>query len=219
MKNILSQLQTKHFQLLASYNGLTEDLSDKRLLLHYRTLYPTKSNKFLVVELTRSQLQEIISELDSSLEVVIELYSNASCILKNNTIQFLSTLDNGSCYSIELNITSAIRNFFDDVVSKSEIGVCSDIYSCKHSLNGESTLIKKDKECYCTMCKNYINLDVKEEDVDSAIKTLVDALQTCKAINIELDDVALKRIGHQIVEIKSIKNLFVESKNILDKYE
>lgn len=219
MKNILSTVENKHYQLIASYNGLTEDLLDKKIVLNYRTLFPTKSNKFIAIEMTKAQLQSIISLYQKNNRTIVELYSNASCVVDNNSIQILSTAETGSVYSIELNYTSSILNFFDNINLQLENkDVEEERYTCRHRYLGETSLIEDEDKYVCTICKSLLNLDVDRDKLKDAKEYLIQTLQGIKAINVELTDEDIKQIAKTIFAINNIDNLLDEALKVLNKY-
>ena len=219
MKNILSTVANKNFQLIASYNGLTEDMLDKRVVLHYRTLFPTKSNKFIAIELTESQLQSIISNYSNDKTTILELYGNASCIIENESIQFLTTAETGSTYSIELLYKRFMLNFFDNISTKLETKeIIEEVYSCRHVYLGESALSESNNRCICNICKADFSLDIDREKLLDSKNYIIETLQAIKAINVELSDEDIKKIASMIVSIDNIEELLDDALKVLNKY-
>lgn len=217
MKNILTVKETKQYQLIATFNGLTEDLSDLIVGMYHRTLYPTKSNKFILIEVTLSQIKEIIESFNKE-NAYVELYNDSTCIISSKTLQFV-TSNSISTYSIELGKTSTL-NFFNEIIKESSnIDIEESMFMCKHRLNGSTLKQDKDGKCKCTLCKFTFDIDQSIDDITNASKVLQDALQTIKAINIDLAEDQYKNIGKLIKQIIEIPKLYEDSRNILFEEE
>ena len=219
MKNILSTITKQKFQIIASYNGTTEDFSDARIVLYHRTIHPTKSNKFIPIEMTKSQLIQIISLFKEEKEEVIELYSNASCINYKYTYQFVSTSDiGGSNCSIELEKNTSILNFFDKIILSLESkNILEDIYTCRHALPG--ALTQENGKCKCSICEEKFKLDIKEKELEDSISIVIDALQASKAINVELTNDEVRYIAKIILYIKEVSDIYKRSLEVFNKYQ
>ena len=216
MKNILTVKEKKNYQIIATFNGVAEDLSDLIVGLYYRTLYPTKSNKFILIEMTLSNINEIVETLSSKKDKetkIIELYNDSTCILSDK-VQFI-TSNSVSTYSIEFEFANTILNIFDEVVYKLQSVDTEYVYSCRHKYLDRSALVQKSDDCECEICKQAFNIDRSEVEVQDASKVLVDAIQTIKAIDIDLSNKDCIKLGKLIYDINNICDLYHKAKNIL----
>ena len=216
MKNIISTAKPKYYQLIVTDNGLTENLEERVIGLHYRTLYPTKSNKFITLELSVEHLKKIIECFDSDDDEVIELISNASFLNSEQSIEFISSDINASC-AIELVKNSSLLNFLDSIVMKIDNTPLVEIYGCKHSIDGRSALYQlEDGTCKCSICKESIDLDPSPDKIKDGTDTLINVYQNIKILDRSMSDSERRQIGRDIYKLKQIPLKYKELKDKLD---
>ena len=216
MRNtILATYEDKTRQMLAIKKPTKETVD----IIH-RILYPTRSNKFITIELDCGDLDNLIN---NSLAKPYTLnLSNGDVIVSNDQIQFIVKTEVNLLYtSIDLPLTSKIMDFFTqvyDTMLKFDIGSMT----CNHRhSDGSLNITEKNKETNtvtCEICGETFNFlsDNCLKDVEVATDLFIDAINTIKILNPELTKAELVKLSNTMKSIYNVPILLKESLSKLD---
>ena len=186
--------------------------------LIHRTLYPTQSNKFTVIELDEEQLVSIVNDNGLAKPYTLNLGTN-NLIVSEKNLQFIINTDT-SYISIDIAATSKVKDFFISVyMNFIKVQEDNNISMCNHKNNDGTLNIKIDGSIVsCNHCKETFRILCEDDNLDvlSSTNTLIDAINTIKITDSTLTNNDLLELGVLSSSIKSIPNKLYEALKKLD---
>ena len=217
LKNtILSVYLDKERQMIAMKSSMANVTSSVKIL--HRTLFPTRSNKFNVIELDEAQLDKIVN---NTLAKPYSINLGLTNLIVDKTLQFI--VDNDSNYiMIELPNEPKVMNFFkESLINLYNTEDLSKNRSCNHrDVDGSILVDEENGIAKCKQCgETFRVLDESHiTNVENSADTLVYALNTIKLADPSLTKDYLIKIGDLINDIESIPSLLSDSLSKLNNF-